>query len=144
MAVAMSKGRAGPELRGRRVERAALDRLLDEVRAGQSRVLVLRGEAGIGKTALLDYLQGQASGCRVARAAGVGSEMEIAVARVHQLCAPMLAHVEELPGPQRDALCIAFGLTIGEAADRFLVAVAVLSLLSAVAEERPLVCLVDD
>ena len=121
-----------------------LDRLLTDVRARQSRVLVLRGEAGVGKTALMDYVARAGSGCRVVRAAGVESEMELAFAGVHQLCAPMLDHVEDLPGPQRDALGTAFGLVAGEAADRFLVGLAVLSLLSAVAEERPLVCLVDD
>jgi DNA-binding CsgD family transcriptional regulator/tetratricopeptide (TPR) repeat protein len=140
----MSKRRAGPGLRGRGRERTALDRLLDEVRAGQSRVLILRGEAGIGKTALLDYLQGQASGCRVARAAGVESEMEIAFAGLHQLCAPMLGSLARLPGPQRDALSTALGLSPGEAPDRLLVGLAALGLLSEAAEERPLVCLVDD
>lgn len=140
----MSKSRAGPGLRGRRAEQAALDRLLDEVRAGQSRALVLRGEAGVGKTALVDYLQERASGCRVVRAAGVESEMEIAFAGLHQLCAPMLGSLARLPGPQRDALSTAFGLSGGEAPDRFLVGLAVLGLLSEAAEEAPLVCLVDD
>jgi DNA-binding CsgD family transcriptional regulator len=121
-----------------------LDRLLAEVRAQQSRVLVLRGEAGIGKTALLDHLNGQATGCRVVRVAGVESEMELAFAGVHQLCTPLLDHVDGLPAPQRDAICTAFGLVAGEAPDRFLVALGVLSLLSAVAEERPVLCLVDD
>jgi DNA-binding CsgD family transcriptional regulator len=115
-----------------------------DVRAHHSRVLVLRGEAGIGKTALMDYLATNSSGCHVVRVAGVESEMELAFAGVHQLCASMLNRVPELPGPQRDALGTAFGLVAGEAADRFLVGLAVLSLLSAVAEERPLVCLVDD
>jgi DNA-binding CsgD family transcriptional regulator len=129
---------------GRQVERAALDRLLDEVRAGQSRVLALHGEPGVGKTALLDYLVEQASDCRVARAAGVQSEMELAFAGLHQLCAPMLDRLERLPPPQRDALRTAFGLSAGSTPDRFLVALAVLSLLSEVAEERPLICVVDD
>ena len=133
-----------PELRGRRSECEALDRLLENVRGGQSRVLVLRGDAGIGKTALLDYLAASASGCRITRSAGVESEVELAFAGLHQLCAPMLSHLAELPAPQRDALGPAFGLTGGAAADRFLVGLAVLSLLSRVAEERPLVCLVDD
>jgi DNA-binding CsgD family transcriptional regulator len=132
------------ELRGRHNECAALDRLLQDVRAQQSRVLVLRGEAGVGKTALLEYLVANASGCRVARAAGVESEMELAFAGVHQLCAPMLSQLEHLPGPQRDALRTAFGLSAGVAADRFLVGLAVLSLLSEVAEDRPLICVVDD
>ena len=131
-------------LRGRRKECETLDRLLTGVRDGQSQVLVLRGEAGAGKTALLEYLQERASGCRVARAAGVESEMEIAFAGLHQLCAPLLSSVERLPGPQRDALSTAFGLSAGEAPDRFLVGVAALGLLSEVAEEAPFVCLVDD
>jgi hypothetical protein len=134
----------GDELRGRQSECASLDRLLEDVRGGQSRILVLRGEAGVGKTALLDYLAVSGSGCRIARSAGVDSEMELAFAGLHQLCAPMLSHLPELPGPQRDALGTAFGLTAGTGADRFLVSLAVLSLLARVAEERPLVCLVDD
>src|SRR6266511_2991479 len=132
------------ELRGRRNECESLDRLLEDVRGGQSRVLVLRGEAGVGKTALLEYLVDNASGCRIARAAGVESEMELAFAGVHPLCAPVLSHLAHLPGPQRDALGTAFGLRAGAATDRFLVGLAVLSLLSEVAEERPLVCEVDD
>src|SRR5919106_4341614 len=100
----MSTSRAGHGLRGRRAERTVLDLLLDEVRAGQSQVLVLHGEAGVGKTALLDYLQEQASGCRVVRAAGVESEMEIAFAGLHQLCTPMLSRLARLPGPQGGAL----------------------------------------
>ena len=111
------------------------------VRAGS---LVLRGEAGVGKTALLEYLLERASGCRIARAAGVESEMELAFAGLHQLCAPMLDRLERLPGPQGDALGTAFGLREGDAPDRFLVGLAVLSLLSEVAEEQPLVCVVDD
>ena len=131
-------------LRGRDSERDALDRLLDAVRAGRSGVLVVRGEPGVGKTALLDYALERASGCRVARASGVQSEMELVFAGLHQLCAPMLDRLEGLPGPQRDALGTAFGMARGVAPDRFLVGLAVLSLLSEVAEERPLVCLVDD
>ena len=140
----MSNPHHGTELRGRRSECEALDRLLEDVRGGQSRVLVLRGEAGVGKTALLEYLVVNASGCHIARAAGVESEMELAFAGLHQLCAPMLIHLKDLPGPQCDALGTAFGLRAGAAADRFLVGLAVLSLLSEVAEERPLVCVVDD
>jgi DNA-binding CsgD family transcriptional regulator len=131
-------------LRGRDSECEALDRLLDAVRAGRSGALVVRGEPGVGKTALLEYALERASGCRVARAAGVQSEMELVFAGLHQLCAPMLDRLERLPGPQRDALGTAFGLARGVAPDRFLVGLAVLSLLSEVAEERPLVCLVDD
>ena len=131
-------------LRGRDSECEALDRLLDGVRAGRSGALVVRGEPGVGKTALLEYLLERASGCRVARAAGVQSEMELVFAGLHQLCAPMLDRLERLPGPQQDALSTAFGLGRGVAPDRFLVGLAMLSLLSEVAEEQPLVCLVDD
>jgi len=131
-------------LRGRRAEREVLDRLLADMRAGQSGVLVLRGEAGIGKTALLGYLLERASGCRIARAAGVESEMELAFAGLHQLCAPFLDRIECLPDPQRAALGTALGLTDGGAPDRFAVGLAVLSLLSDVAREQPLVCVVDD
>lgn len=131
-------------LRGRRKESESLDRLLEDVRGGQSRVLVLRGDAGVGKTALLDHMVANASGCRIARAAGVDSEMELTFAGVHQLCAPMLSHLEQLPAPQRDALGKAFGLSVGAAADRFMVGLAVLSLLSEMAEEQPLLCVVDD
>ncbi len=131
-------------LAGRSAECATLDRLLAAARAGQSRVLVLRGEAGVGKTELLEYLSERAAGCRVGRAAGVESEMELAFAGLQQLCAPMLDRLEQLPGPQRDALGTAFGLRTGEPPDRFLVGLAVLSLLAEVAEEEPLICLVDD
>ena len=105
---------------------------------------MLSGEAGVGKTALLDYLAGQAAGFRVARVMGVQSEMELAFAGVHQLCAPMLDHLDQLPVPQRDALRTAFGLSAGPAPERFLVGLAVLSLLAEVAGEQPLVCVVDD
>ena len=117
---------------------------MENVRAGQSRVVVLRGEAGVGKTALLDYLLERASGCRIARAAGVESEMELPFAGLHQLCAPMLEHLDRLPGPQGDALGAAFGLREGDAPDRFLVGLATLTLLAEVAEAQPLVCIVDD
>jgi DNA-binding CsgD family transcriptional regulator/tetratricopeptide (TPR) repeat protein len=125
-------------------ERDALDRLVAGVRAGQSRVLVLRGAAGVGKTALLGHLSTAADGCRVASAAGVESEMELAFASLHALCSSMLGRVEHLPGPQRDALNTAFGVSAGPPPDRFLVGLAVLSLLAAEAEEQPLVCIVDD
>jgi DNA-binding CsgD family transcriptional regulator len=131
-------------LRGRDAQLRALDAVLDAVRAGESRVLVVRGEPGVGKSALLDYVGERASGCRVARAVGVQAEMELAFAGLHLLCAQMLDHLEGLPGPQRDALRTAFGLSAGPAPDPFLVALAALSLLSEVAQERPLVCLVDD
>jgi predicted ATPase len=131
-------------LLGRHSESATLDRLLEAVRARESRVLVIRGDPGVGKTALLEYVVERATGCRVAQAAGVQAEMELAFAGLHQLCAPMLDRLERLPGPQRDALGSAFGLAAGHAPDGFLVGLAVLSLLAEVAEERPLVCLVDD
>jgi DNA-binding CsgD family transcriptional regulator len=131
-------------LRGRRSECQALDRLLEAVRAGRSGVLVVRGEAGIGKTALLEYAIESASDLRIVRAVGVESEMELAFAGLHQLCAPMLDRFERLPGPQRDALATTFGLNLGAVPDRFLVGLAVLSLLSEVAEEQPLLCVVDD
>jgi DNA-binding CsgD family transcriptional regulator len=125
-------------------ERDVLERLVAGVRAGQSRVLVLRGEAGVGKTALLRHLSAAANGCRIARAAGVESEMELAFAGLHALCAHMLDRLEHLPSPQRDALSTAFGLSAGPPPDRFLVGLAVLSLLADAAEEQPLVCIVDD
>ena len=121
-----------------------LERLVAGVRAGQSRVLVLRGEAGVGKTALLRHLSTAASGCRIARAAGVESEMELAYAGLHALCAPMLGRLEQLPDPQRAALSTAFGLSAGPPPDRFLVGLAVLGLLADAAEEQPLLIMVDD
>lgn len=137
--------RDAAELTGRHTERRVLDQLVEAVKhAGESRALVVHGEAGVGKTALLEYLAGHSPGCRVARAAGVQSEMELAFAGLHQLCAPMLNHLKSLPAPQRDALRTAFGMCAGPAPDRFLIGLAVLSLLSQVAEEQPLVCLVDD
>ena len=114
------------------------------VRSGLSRAVVLRGEAGVGKSALLEYLVQHATGCAMARTAGIESEMELAFASLHQLCAPFADRQERLPGPQREALGTAFGLRDGDAPDRFLVGLAVLSLLSDVAGERPLVCIVDD
>ena len=118
---------------GRADECARLDDLIDAIRRGESRSLVLQGEAGIGKTALLEYLVGAASDVTVARAVGVESEMELAFASLHQLCAPLLDRLDRLPGPQREALRVVFGLTEGPAPERFLVGLAVLSLLS----ERP-------
>ena len=140
----MSTTVSARRLLGRRSECAALDQLVASVRAGSSRALVLRGDAGVGKSALLEYLAQHASGCGIARAAGVESEMELAYAGLQLLCAPFLDRVERLPGPQRDALGIAFGLRDGDAPDRFLVGLAVLSLVSDAAEDRPLVCIVDD
>ena len=134
----------GGRLRGRANECALLDDLVSAIRRGESRSLVLRGEAGIGKTALLDYLIASASDLTVVRAVGVESDMELAYASLHQLCGPLLDRLERLPAPQRQAMEIVFGLSAGEAPDRFLVGLAVLSLFSEVAEQRPLLCVVDD
>ncbi|MEA2241554.1 MAG: hypothetical protein QOD24_1110, partial [Solirubrobacteraceae bacterium] len=136
----------GPEelLLGRRNECEVLDRLLAAVRGRQSGVLVLRGEHGVGKSALLEYAITSASGMRLTRTVGVESEMELPFAALQQLCGPMQDRLERLPGPQRDALSVAFGLSAGAAPDRFLVGLAMLSLLSEVAAEQPLLCVVDD
>jgi tetratricopeptide (TPR) repeat protein len=131
-------------LTDRHRERGVLDQLVEAVRAGESRVLVLHGEPGVGKTALLDYLVRQASRCRMVRVVGVQSEMELAFAGLHLLCVPMLDRLDRLPGPQRDALRTAFGLSDGPAPDRFRVGLALLSLLSEAAAERPLICVIDD
>src|SRR5215211_1546549 len=135
-------GRAG--LRGRGSECALLDELVAAIRRGESQSLVLRGEAGIGKTALLEYLIASAPDATIVRAVGVQSDMELAYAALHQLCGPLLDRLEALPAPQRRAMEIVFGVTTGEAPDRFLVGLAVLSLFSEVAEQRPLLCVVDD
>jgi DNA-binding CsgD family transcriptional regulator len=140
----MTAATRASELVNRESEREHLDELLGGVRAGHSAALVLRGEAGVGKTALLRYAAGQASGFRVAHIAGVEAEMELPFAGVHQLCAPMLDRLDVLPAPQREALRVALGIATGSPPDRFLISLATLSLLSAVAEERPQLCLVDD
>ena len=134
----------GIELVDRQAERGACDRLLKSVRGGRSSTLVVQGEPGIGKTALLDYAVRSASGFRVVRVAGVESEMELSFGALQQLCAPMLDRLDRLPGPQREALRVAFGLSAGHATDRFLVALAVLSLLSELARKQPLLVVVDD
>jgi DNA-binding CsgD family transcriptional regulator len=139
---AQPRGRSG--LLGRRDECRVLDRLVAGVEAGQSQVLVLRGEAGAGKTALLNYLLKRACGCQIMRAAGVESEMDLAYAALHQLCAPFLDRLERLPEPQRDALGIAFGARDGNGPDRFLTSLGFSSLLSEIARKRPLICVVDD
>ncbi|WP_433161823.1 helix-turn-helix transcriptional regulator [Kribbella sp. CA-247076] len=131
-------------LRGRHAECRALDRLLENVRKGRSRALVIRGEAGVGKSALLGYAARGASGCRVVQVAGVEYEKELAYAGLHQLCAPLLRLKDRLPAPQRDALDTAFGLSAKVPADRFVVGLAVLGLLAEAAEEQPLICVVDD
>jgi DNA-binding CsgD family transcriptional regulator len=140
----MTHGDPRGRLLGRRGECDALDQLLARLRTGRSPVLVLRGEAGVGKTALLEYLVDEASGCRIVRAAGAEAEMELAYAGLQQLCAPMLDHLEALPGPQREALSTAFGLSAGEPPDRFFVGLAVLSLCAEAARHTPLLCVVDD
>ncbi|HEX9542680.1 MAG TPA: BREX system ATP-binding domain-containing protein, partial [Streptosporangiaceae bacterium] len=129
---------------GRRQQCEALDGLLADVRAGRSRVLVVRGEPGIGKTALLGYAAETAQDFQVVHAEGVESDMELPFAALHQLCSRMLSRLDRLPGPQRDALGVTFGLRPGSAPDRFLVGLAVLGLLSEVAADQPLLCLADD
>ncbi len=137
-------GTVSGALLGRRREQELLDRLVSEVSAGQSRVLVLRGPAGVGKTALLDSLVDGLAGWQVVTAAGVESEMQLAHSGLHQLCAPLLDHLDQLPPPQRDALRVVFGISRGPAPDRFLVALATLSLVAAAADAQPLACIVDD
>jgi DNA-binding CsgD family transcriptional regulator/tetratricopeptide (TPR) repeat protein len=138
-------GRGGPTtLYGRHREIRSLESLLGAVRGGRSAVLVLRGPAGIGKSALLEHAVERAADFQVTRTAGVQSEMELPLAGLQQLCAPMLDRLERLPPPQRDALGTAFGLVAGHAPDRFFVALAVLALVSEAADERPLLCVVDD
>jgi DNA-binding CsgD family transcriptional regulator len=139
-----TRSEPAPALVDRQRERQALDGLVQDLRSGRGWALVVRGEAGVGKSALLEYAAGAAADMRVVRAAGVESEMELAFAGLHQLCVPLLDRLERLPAPQRDALGIAFGLRSGGAPDRFLVGLAVLTLLSEAAEDRPLLCLVDD
>ncbi|TWP47024.1 AAA family ATPase [Lentzea tibetensis] len=138
-----SPGHPHPLL-GRKIECETLDALLTAARAGHGQSLVLRGEPGIGKTALLDYVRDQASDYQLARATGVESERELPYAGLHQLCAPFLTRLPHLPAPQRDALGTAFGLSAGDPPDRFLVGLAVLTLLAEVADKNPLLCLVDD
>jgi DNA-binding CsgD family transcriptional regulator len=133
-----------PELLDRERERRTLDALVADLHSGRGCALVVRGEAGVGKSALLEYVAGAAAGMRIVRVAGVQSEMELAFASLHLLCTPMLDRLERLPPPQRGGLEVAFGLREGSAPDRFLVALAALTLLSEAAEERPLLCVVDD
>jgi DNA-binding CsgD family transcriptional regulator len=132
------------ELLGRHAECEALDQLVPDALSGRSRVVVLRGEAGVGKSALLRYLCDRLDGLRVARAVGVESEMELAYSGLHQMCLPMLDHLDRLPLPQRNALATVFGLSAGPAPDGFLVGLATLTLFADVSEQQPLVCIVDD
>jgi DNA-binding CsgD family transcriptional regulator len=131
-------------LLGRRAESAVLDEVVAAVRAGESRVLVLRGEAGVGKSALLDNMGRTATNVDVLSSVGVESEMELAFAALHQLCLPLLERLPHLPVPQCEALETAFGIRAGAPPDRFLVGLGVLGLLSDVSVDRPLLCLVDD
>src|SRR4051794_35422457 len=140
----MPSGDRRTPLRGRDRECQALDLLAEGVRAGRSGALVLRGEPGVGKSALLDYVADRATGVHLARVRGDESELELAFAGVHLLCAPLLHRLDRLPAPQRDALNTAFGLSTGTPPDRFLVGLGVLSLLAEAAEDEPLICLVDD
>src|SRR5712671_6489711 len=128
----------------RLTERAALGQLLEAARGGRSGALVVHGEAGVGKTALLEDAIASAAGLRMARVAGIESEMELAYAALQQLCAPMLEGLERLSDPQRQALGVVFGLWAGEAPDRFLVGLAALSLLAEAAQKQPLLCVIDD
>src|SRR3954471_3441554 len=136
--------RVGGTLRGRRRECETLDEMLEAVRGGQSAVLVVSGDPGVGKTALLDHAVESAPSFRVVRAVGVESEMELAFAALQQLCAPLLDRLDRLPAPQHYALGVAFGLSAGPAPDRFVVGLAALSQLAEVADEQPLLCVVDD
>jgi DNA-binding CsgD family transcriptional regulator/tetratricopeptide (TPR) repeat protein len=131
-------------LRDRLTERETLEQLLRDARDGRSAVLVVRGEPGVGKSALLREITQRASEFRLAQIAGVESEMELPFAGLHQLCAPMLAELDRLPEPQRRALSVALGLASGDTPDRFLVALGALTLLSEVAEKQPLLCFIDD
>ncbi|WP_421733169.1 AAA family ATPase [Cellulomonas sp.] len=140
----MSQQRVAVQLRGRGSECAALDAHVEAARGGDSRAVVLRGEAGIGKTALLDYVAARSTGCRVVRVVGIESEMELPFAAIHQLSWPLLDGLERVPAPQREALETAFGLSSGPPPDRFFVGLALLSQLSEHADAQPVVCLVDD
>src|ERR1700754_3640836 len=136
--------RGAERLLGRHRECAALDEVLAGVRAGHSRALLIRGDAGVGKSDLLDHLAERATGCLVIRASGAESEMELAYAALHQFCGPVLEYRDRLPAPQRDALARAFGLSAGGSPDRFFVGLGVLGLLSEGGEHSPVVCLIDD
>ncbi len=140
----MSSQGSGQPLHGRIGECETLRTLLSTARSGSSQVLVLRGEAGVGKSALLDYASEAASGFRTLHVSGVESDMELAFAGLQQLCAPLLDHLDELPEPQREALNVAFGRGVGATPDRFLVGLAVLSLVAAAADVQPVLCVVDD
>src|SRR5437764_6404345 len=135
---------SGRPLLGREREREVLGRLLGGVRGGHGGVLVMRGDAGVGKTALLEYTVEAGRGFRIARTSGIEAEMALPFAAVQQLCSPFFELLERLPQPQHDALGVAFGLSTGPAPNPFLVGLAVLGLLAEAAEDQPLVCVVDD
>lgn len=137
-------GRVAGSLRGRQSECEELERLVRDALAGRSRAIVLRGSAGVGKTALLGFLSDRVPGWHVATALGVEAEMELAYSGLHQLCAPMLDRLDKLPVPQREALATVFGISAGSAPDRFLVGLATLTLLAEVADQQPVACIVDD
>jgi DNA-binding CsgD family transcriptional regulator len=139
-----SYGAGSASLRGRQAECAEFDRALAAARTGESRVLVVRGDAGVGKSALLQYAATSAQDLRILRAVGVESDMELAFAALHQLCAPLLDRLSSVPAPQRNALETVFGMRVGSPPDRFLVGLAVLSLLSDVSGEQVVLCVVDD
>ncbi|WP_344215065.1 ATP-binding protein, partial [Kribbella sancticallisti] len=140
----LSANQSWPGLRGRRSECETLRELLHAAHSGRSATLVLRGEPGIGKSALLEFLAGAAAECRTLRVSGVESQMELAFAGLHQLCSPLLDQLPRLPKPQAEAIETAFGLRSGNPPDRFLIGLAVLNLLAEGSTEQPLVCLVDD
>jgi hypothetical protein len=129
---------------GRSREMSELADVVAAVRAGESRLLVLRGAAGTGKSALLDWAAGQADGMQVTRVTGVESEMDLGYAGLHQVVAPFFGELERLPGPQRSGLSAAFGMASGSAPDRFLVGLAALTLITESAVKRPVLCVVDD
>jgi hypothetical protein len=131
-------------LLGRNAETEVLTRLIEVARHGRSGVLVVRGDPGVGKTALVEHAVESASGVRILRAVGVESEMELPFATLHQLCGPVLDRLDGLPGPQQDALRKVFGLSGGDPPDRFLVGLGALSLLAGLGAEQPLICVVDD
>src|SRR3954453_10191369 len=129
---------------GRDAEAAVLDRLLDTARDGRSGVLVIRGEAGVGKSALLEYARSRADGMSILQGAGVEVESELAYAGLHLLLRSKFDRIDALPEPQAAALRAAFGLSSETVDERYLVALGVLGLLAEIAENRPLVCLIDD
>ncbi|HKC29845.1 MAG TPA: LuxR C-terminal-related transcriptional regulator [Jatrophihabitans sp.] len=140
----MVVGAQARRLLGRQRERAVLDRLLDSARDGRGAVVAVHGEPGVGKTALLTYAVEAAVDFRVLQAAGAEGEMALDFSALQQFCSPILENLHRLPGPQRDALQVAFGLRAGQAPAPFLVGLAVLGLLSEAAEQQPLLCLLDD